>query len=204
MENSTHNPGLGSIYALLSQASRRPRYAFLVLQLVAELADQNGRAGPFVRSQSGTVLLRDWLCEQLLPISEQSGRRTALRTRIKSAIEGSLSGNPDLDAARVERAVDEQVRAVGRANVSRAVSELVKAGIMSRFYQGYATNHEHPGGRRNVVYVINPEVLRLLPRLQPPLSATAKPLAPPLVPQVPSRGSPHGRCGARQGDLFAA
>jgi len=45
----------------------------------------------------------------------------------------------------MEQTVDDQVRAVGRANVSRAVSKLVKAGIVNRFYQGFSTNHVHQG-----------------------------------------------------------
>lgn len=113
---------------MLSQASLRPRYAFLVLQLIAEAADERGQAGPFVKCEGRAVLLRDWLCDQLLPISERPGRRAGLRLRVEQAIAGSLSSIPDIDAQRIDQAVDEQVRAVGRANVSRAVSELVKAG----------------------------------------------------------------------------
>ena len=67
-------------------------------------------------------------------------------------------------AARIDAAVEEQVQAVGRANVSRAISDLVRAGLMTRHYAGYATNHKNRGGGRHVVYVVKPAVLRLLRR----------------------------------------
>lgn len=204
MEHSTHKPGLGGIYAVLSQASSRPRYAFLVLQLIAELADERGHAGPFVKGEGKAVLLREWLCDQLLPMSERPGRRASLRRRVEAAIAGSLSGNPELDSQRIDQAVDNQVRAVGRANVSRAVSELVKAGLVSRFYQGYATNHAHQGGGRNVVYVVKPEVLQLLPMARPEAGSAAMSVAAPSVAPFLVQVSQRRRVGAGQGDLFAA
>jgi predicted transcriptional regulator len=204
MEHSTQKPGLGGIYALLSQASSRPRYAFLVLQLIAELADERGHAGPFVKTEGRAVLLREWLCDQLLPMSERPGRRASLRRRVEEELAGSLLGNPELDAQRIEQAVDEQVRAVGRANVSRAVSGLVKAGIVSRFYQGFATNHVHQGGGRNVVYVVKPEVLQLLPKARSETIGMAMSVAAPSVAPILVRGPHRKRGGAGQGDLFAA
>ena len=188
----------------LSQASSRPRYAFLVLQLIAELADERGHAGPFVKTEGRAVLLREWLCDQLLPMSERPGRRASLRRRVEVAMAGSLSGNPELDAQRIEQAVDDQVRAVGRANVSRAVSELVKAGIVSRFYQGFATNHAHQGGGRNVVYVVKPEVLQLLPKARSETIGVAMSAAPPPIDPILVRVPQRKRGGAGQGDLFAA
>ena len=64
-------------------------------------------------------------------------------------------------------------------------SELLRAGLMTRHYAGYATNHKNRGGGRHVVYVVKPAVLRLLRR---PAAAQGGALA-----QVP-----------RQGELFAA
>jgi hypothetical protein len=71
--------GLDSIFLRLSVRSKRPRYAFLVLQLVAEAADVRVRAGPFIRRDGKTILLRDWLCRQLAPLSEREDRRADLR-----------------------------------------------------------------------------------------------------------------------------
>ncbi|MBP8897259.1 MAG: hypothetical protein KBG32_02170 [Sulfuritalea sp.] len=176
---------MGAIYAALAAASKRPRYAFLVLQLVAEAADARGRAGPLVGRGEAPMLLRDWLCTQLLPMSEQSVRRAGLRARVTISLQHQLTGDPDADTARVDHAVEEQVLAVGRANVSRAISDLVRAGLVTRHYAGYATNHENRGGGRHAVYVVRPVVLRALGKIAATQSV------------IPSSA----RC---QGELFAA
>lgn len=195
MEKQPQIASVGGIYAVLAEISSRPRYAFLVLQLVSEIADGRGQAGPFVvnprmagAGMSGNqepVLLRDWLCIQLLPMSEQPARRAALRARVAASLKDELTGNPMIDEQRLDAAVEEQVLAVGRANVSRAISDLVRAGLVSRHYAGYATNHQNRGGGRHAVYVVKPAVLRLLRR---PAAAQGTAL-----PQMP-----------RQGELFAA
>jgi hypothetical protein len=185
MERQRQISGIGGVYALLAEASSRPRYAFLVLQLVAEIADARGQAGPIVGKAGEPMLLRDWLCTQLLPLSEQQGRRAALCARVAASLKAELSGDPVRDAARIGEAVEEQVLAVGRANVSRAISDLARAGLVSRHYAGYATNHSNRGGGRHAVYVVRPEVLRLLRRPSPLQATMASP-------------------ATRQGDLFAA
>lgn len=185
MQTQTHMVGVGGIYAVLTDVSARPRYAFLLLQLVAELADERGHAGPFVACASGQMLLRDWLGTQLLPLSEQKRRRAALRARVEASLKPQLTGNLEIDDARIDQAVEEQVLAVGRANVSRAISDLVRGKLMTRHYVGYATNHHNRGGGRHVVYVVEPWVLRLLRRTpEPRHRQSARPAA--------------------QGDLFAA
>ena len=108
------------------------------------------------------MLLRDWLCTQLLPMSEQTVRRAGLRARVTTSLQDRLTGDLEADAARVDHAVEEQVLAVGRANVSRAISDLARAGLVTRHYAGYATNHENRGGGRHAVYVVPPAVLRVL------------------------------------------
>lgn len=185
MERAQEITGVGGIYAVLVEASNRPRYAFLVLQLVAEIADGRGQAGPFVAQSGVPVLLREWLCSQLLPMSTQPARRAALRARVVAGLKDALTGDAQSDAARIDAAVEEQVQAVGRANVSRAISDLVRAGLMTRHYAGYATNHKNRGGGRHAVYVVEPAVLALL----------GKPVA------------AHGSATSsmqRQGELFAA
>ena len=162
MQGQTHISGVGAIYAALAAASKRPRYAFLVLQLVAEAADGRGRAGPLVGRGDAPMLLRDWLCTQLLPMSEQTVRRAGLPARVTTSLQDRMTGNSEADAARVDHAVEEQVLAVGRANVSRAISDLARAGLVTRHYAGYATNHENRGGGRHAVYVVPPAVLRVL------------------------------------------
>jgi len=162
MEHKPHRSGLGAIFAVLAEVSTRPRYAFLVLQLVAEIADGRGQAGPYVIAGDERILLRDWLCAQLLPISEQNRRRAALRARVAVALAPGLTGAPDEVARRVDQAVEQQVLQAGRANISRAISDLVRADLVTRHYAGYATDHANRGGGRHAVYVVKPAVLRLL------------------------------------------
>ena len=178
MQNHTHSSGIGSIYATLAKLSARPRYAFLVLQLVTEAADSRGRAGPMVRDGSNTPLyLRDWLCTQLLPLSERDDRRSALRARVVTTLGDRLTGHAEADEAVIAEAVEEQVLAAGRTNISRAISDLVKAGFLSRHYAGYATNHANRGGGRHAVYVVEPQILAALGR-----SVATAPHRPPRAP----------------------
>jgi hypothetical protein len=44
------------------------------------------------------------------------------------------------------------------------VSELVRAGLVRRHYQGYRVDHVNRGAQRNAVYTIVPEVRRALAR----------------------------------------
>jgi len=118
-------------------------------------------------------------------LSEQQGRRAALRARVAASLGRELSGDETRDAAQIDQAVEEQVLAVGRANVSRAISDLARAGLVTRHYAGYATNHRNRGGGRHAVYVVNPAVLKLLRRPAPTHTAYAAPTT-------------------RQGELFAA
>ena len=170
MQFNTHFSGIGSIYATLAKVSARPRYAFLVLQLVTEATDAKGRAGPLVRDGSNHPLyLRDWLCTQLLPLSERDDRRLALRARVVKTLGSRLTGNLEADEAEIAEAVEEQVLAAGRSNISRAISDLVKAGFLSRHYAGYATSHANRGGGRHAVYVVEPQILAALGRSIAPI-----------------------------------
>ncbi len=185
MQSDTHISGVGAIFKALTQTSARPRYAFLVLQLVAEAANAQGRAGPLVPAGDARILLRDWLCTQLMPMSEQRARRAGLRARITEGLADRLTGDADYDQMLIDGAVDEQALAVGRSNISRAISDLVRAGFVRRHYAGYATNHENRGGGRHAVYVVEPDIL----------AALGKPVAfAPHMLSVPPR----------QGHLFAA
>jgi hypothetical protein len=177
------HPGLGAIVASLAAHSTRPRFAFLVLQLVAEVAGEGGTAGPFVRTPHGPMGLRDWLCAQLRPISEHNHRRAALRARVVGTLAGQLTGDPQRDEPTIEAAVEEQALTVARANLSRAITDLVKAGLLQRHYVGYATDHANRGGGRHAVYVVKPATLVALGK-----RSEARRISPP----------------PRQGDLFAA
>ena len=157
---SSPAPDLGTILATLAQASSRPRYAFMVLGLIAEAARSDGQAGPWVSVQRDEgrgerLALRDRLARQLLPLAAHDRRRATLRAKIAARI-GSEEPT-DIDAALAEEAL-----AIGRANVSRAVSDLVRAGLVRRHYAGRVTDHANRGGRRMAVYAVAPPVLNAI------------------------------------------
>ena len=155
-EDSATRPDLGSILASLAGASSRPRYAFLVLGLIAEAARPDGEAGPWVRGGAGERLsLRDWLARQLVPLAARDRRRAGLRAKVAARI-----GSDDPD--KVEAALAEEALAVGKANVSRAVSDLVRDGLVRRYYAGRITDHVNRGGRRMAVYRVAPPVLNAI------------------------------------------
>jgi hypothetical protein len=131
----------------------------MVLGLIAEAADRTGKAGPLVMTQSGPLALRDWIAEALLVTAERDHRRAKLRARVAGSLAAKLSPGEQPDMLALEAAVVERARAVGRANVSRAVSDLVRAGLVRRHYEGYRTNHMNNGGGRSVVYTLQPETM---------------------------------------------
>jgi predicted transcriptional regulator len=65
-------------------------------------------------------------------------------------------------AAVLAQQGDEEVQArilrSGRTKVSRAVSDLVRAGLLHRHYQLYRVDHPNRGAQREAVYTIAPEV----------------------------------------------
>jgi hypothetical protein len=75
---------------------------------------------------------------------------------------GELPADADRAEALVEERVREHVRQSGRCNVSRAVSDLCRAGLLRRHYQGYRVDHDNRGAQREAVYTIMPEPLKVL------------------------------------------
>ncbi|WP_065846081.1 hypothetical protein [Sphingobium sp. Ndbn-10] len=161
-------PGL---VELLSQSSSRPRYAYMILDLIAKIAGPNGSAGPLVVEGGSATPIREWLCDALVPMGSSYPHRLALATRVRQEMEeaGTLPQNP-VDAEReIDAEVRARVRASGKTNVSRAVSDLVRAGILHRHYQGYRVDHHNRGGQRQAVYTLSPIARKLLQvgRIQP-------------------------------------
>lgn len=140
----------------VTQVSTRPRYAFMLLALIAEVAKQDGSAGPVVRQHGSAALLRDWLCDALSPIGRRDPRRIALIERVREELakQGALPADKEKADAIVDAEVRERVRVSGKANLSRAVSELVAAGLLRRHYQGYYVDHHNRGGQRHAVYTL--------------------------------------------------
>ncbi|MET0364547.1 MAG: hypothetical protein ABW169_07820 [Sphingobium sp.] len=139
--------------------SRRPRYTFMVLNLIAEAAGSSDRAGPYVNAGGLRQPIRDWLCDALLPLAHRDPRRRAIIARVRSDLAQKALLPDDAAAAEqlVEKEVREQVRRSGRCNVSTAVSDLVRAGLLRRHYQGFRVDHHNRGAQREAVYTLLPE-----------------------------------------------
>lgn len=150
----------------ISLVSKRPRYALLVLKLIAQGAGHNGSIGPYVRSEEGRMPVRDWLCQALAPLARRDCRRLAMVEAVRAELTAKLPRPGDPGA--LDRALEEEVRArimrSGRTSVSRAVSDLVRAGLLRRHYQGYRVDHHNRGAQREAVYTITPEVRRAFSR----------------------------------------
>lgn len=48
-----------SLLEMLARSSSRPRYAFMVLNLIAQVSRSDGSAGPLVAKGGGLIPLRD-------------------------------------------------------------------------------------------------------------------------------------------------
>jgi hypothetical protein len=154
-----HPPGAGDLSALLDRlahASTRPRYAFMLLTLIAEVARLDGSAGPWVGKDGTVQPLRDWLCDALTPMGGRDPRRLALAARVRAELagQGALPAEAEAAGLAVEEQVKLRVRASGKTNLSRAVSEMVAAGLLRRHYQGYRVDHHNRGAQRQAVYTL--------------------------------------------------
>ncbi len=154
------NLDLPAVLERLSRMSSRPRYTFMVLNLIARAAGRSASAGPYVEDNGRAVPVRDWLSGALLPMAHRDGRRRAVIDQVRRDLEHK--GTLPSDHAAAEQIVADEVRArllhSGRTNVSRAVSDLVRAGLLQRHYQGYCVDHRNRGAQREAVYTIIPAV----------------------------------------------
>ncbi|WP_409934962.1 hypothetical protein [Novosphingobium sp. 9] len=148
----------------LSRDCERPRYCFMVLNLIVQAAARTGSAGPWVRDGERNVPVRDWLCEALAPVAQRDPRRLAISGRVRAELEakGEMPGDPEAAVRAIEEGVAERIRLSGRTNVSRAVSQLVRAGLVRRHYQGYRVDHANRGAQRQAVYTVSDEVRRAM------------------------------------------
>lgn len=147
---------IAAVLERLAQVSSRPRYAFMLLNLIAQVAGPDGSAGPWIKRDNELVSLRDWLCDALTPMAQRGLRNATLAERVhRDLIRG---GSLPRDAEDAQRAIAEEmrvrIRTAGKSNLSRAVSELVKAGFLRRHYQGYRVDHQNRGGQRHAVYTL--------------------------------------------------
>lgn len=156
---------VGTILDTLSEKSTRPRYAFMVLNLLCEQAGPGNRAGPFITNPDGQPLpLREWLGERMSRMSGRDKRRRELTRRIRASMQDRLP-NDLIDAQKlVDEAVAAHVRSTGADNASRVLAELEQCGYLTRFYQGRVTNHENRGGLRNLVCILDGDAVAALRR----------------------------------------
>jgi hypothetical protein len=144
----------------VSKISKRPRYALLILSLIAKAAGEDGSLGPYVRTEANQVPVRDWLCQALAPLANRDCRRTAMIAAVRSELmaKADASKNAGDLAQQQDEEIEARILRSGRTNVSRAVSDLVRAGLLHRYYQGYRVDHRNRGAQREAVYTITPEV----------------------------------------------
>lgn len=156
---SSRIPGGSDLSLLLDQLSHcssRPRYAFMLLTLIADVARADGSAGPEVQVGQGLIPLRDWLCDALTPMGHRDPRRMALVERVRDELrkDQRLLDDYATDEMLIQDEVRNRVRASGKSNLSRSVSELVKAGLLKRHYQGFRVDHLNRGAQRQAVYTL--------------------------------------------------
>lgn len=155
---------LPTVLERLALVSTRPRYTFMVLNLIARAAGEAASAGPYVIDEGREVTVRDWLSAALLPMAHRAKKRLAVIDEVRRGLQkrGVLPSN-EADAEEiVAREVRERLLHSGRTNVSRAVSDLVRAGFVRRHYQGYRVDHLNRGAQREAVYTIIPAVKHAL------------------------------------------
>jgi hypothetical protein len=158
---------LPALIERIADVSPRPRYAFMVLNLIAKAAGNNsGSAGPYVVENDRRISLRDWLCDALMPMAKRDPRRLRIVEEVKaSLVEQNALPQDRIEADRmIDTEVRERVRRSGRCNVSRAVSDLVRADLVRRHYQGYWLDHHNRGAQREAVYTLTPAAAAALGR----------------------------------------
>lgn len=158
---------LPAVLERLADVSARPRYTFMVLNLIARAAGQSDSAGPYVCEDGHVIAIRDWLSDALMPMAQRDAKRIAIVQQVRKELarQGLLPDDQVLADAAITQEVRRRLRHSGRTNVSRAVSDLVRAGFLRRHYQGYRVDHENRGAQREAVYTIAPRVKRALGRV---------------------------------------
>lgn len=150
---------LPSVLERIAAASSRPRFTFMIFNLIAKASVANGRAGPDVVDGGRRVPVRDWLCEAVSPMKGRDPRRTVLAERVRSDLErrGELAADPERALIQVETELQARALRSGRTQISRAVSDLVQAGLIHRHYQGWRVDHPNRGAQREAVYTLTRE-----------------------------------------------
>jgi hypothetical protein len=111
--------------------------------------------------------VRDWLCRALIPLAQRDGRRRALidAARADLIASGTLPQDPVAAEVLIEAEARARILRSGRTSISRAASDLVRAGLLRRHYKGYRIDHANRGAQREAVYTITAEAKRALGRV---------------------------------------
>ncbi|EQB00941.1 hypothetical protein [Sphingobium sp. HDIP04] len=167
---------IAAVLERLAQVSSRPRYAFMLLNLIAQVAGPDGSAGPWIRQDDQFVSLRDWLCDALIPMAQRPPRSAALADRVQRQLnkDGLLPSDANEAQQTIAKEMRTRIRNAGKSNLSRAVTELVSADLLRRHYHGYRIDHRNRGGQRQAVYTLIGDALRLLPAARNQPLSTAK------------------------------
>ncbi|EJL24273.1 hypothetical protein [Novosphingobium sp. AP12] len=160
LQVNDENLDLPAVLERLARISSRPRYTFMVLNLIARAAGTSNSAGPYIEENGQAVPVRDWLSDALMPMAQRDARRRAVVDQVRADLDrkGLLPPNPQAADQIIAGEVRERLLHSGRTNVSRAVSDLVRAGLLRRHYQGYRVDHCNRGAQREAVYTIIPAV----------------------------------------------
>lgn len=157
---------LPAVLERLADISPRPRYTFMVLNLIARAAGSTDSVGPYVSEAGAAIPIRDWISDAMMPMLQRDARRRAIVAQVREELErtGLLPDDARTAEDMIASEVRDRLRHSGRSNVSRAVSDLVRAGLVRRHYQGYRVDHENRGAQREAVYTIMPAARRALGR----------------------------------------
>lgn len=136
----------------------------MVLNLISEAAGPSGSVGPEVVRQGVAIPVRDWLSDALAPMAWRDQRRRDLVARAADAVADALPSDLAAASQFLDDEVRQRVRRSGKTNVSRAVSDLVRAGLVRRHYAGWCKDHQNRGGQRQSVYTVDASALAALRR----------------------------------------
>lgn len=125
---------LPGILRRLTDVCERPRYSYMVLNLIAQASSTTGSAGPYVREGDKLIPIREWLSDALMPIAHHDAKRAIVTERVRSDLlaRDMMPARADQAETLIREMVDQRLRHSALTNVSRAVSELVRAPLCQR------------------------------------------------------------------------
>jgi hypothetical protein len=77
----THEMDVAGLLDRLTALCERPRYNFMVLNLLAQACAATGSAGPFVQVGHHRTPIRDWLCDAMVPVARRDPVDWGLQTK---------------------------------------------------------------------------------------------------------------------------